>query len=141
MERGSELEDQARKWLSVAENLDIEEVGMITDGSKVIGASPDGIHRNHSALEILPCEIKVPKPSTHIMWLLEGGLPKDHKAQMHFQIAVCRASGGYFMSYHPELEPLIVWVEADDYTDTMTHAIDKFKEDYEIAFKRIVGGE
>lgn len=141
MDRGSELEAEARRWLAVAENLELEEVGMITDGD-VIGASPDAIHRNlHGgrplhAFEIIPCEIKVPKPSTHIQWLLDGELPKEHRAQVHFQIAVCGSSGGYFMSYHPELEPLIIWVEADDYTDAMTHAIDKFKEEYEKALGR-----
>ena len=138
MTRGSDMEKEARNWLAVAENLELEEVGMITDGSHIIGASPDAIHRNLCVFEIIPCEIKVPKPATHIKWLLDGGVPKEHLAQVHFQIAVCESSGGYFMSYHPELEPLIVWVEADDYTDAMTHAIDTLKADYVEAFKRIV---
>lgn len=140
MDRGSDLEAEARRWLAVSENLDLEEVGMVTDGSKVIGASPDAIHHNPAAFEIIPCEIKVPKPGTHIRWLLDGGLPKEHKQQVHFQIAVCGSSGGFFMSYHPELEPLIVWVEADEYTDAMADAIETFKQDYEKAFRRIVGG-
>jgi len=136
MQRGSELEEEARNWLSLAEDIDLQEIGMITRG-ELLGASPDAVHYNLNADELIPCEIKVPKPSTHIMWLLDGGLPPAHKQQVHFQIALAESSGGYFMSYHPNLEPLIIWVEADDYTEAMQHAIDKLVEDYEAALERI----
>jgi hypothetical protein len=145
MDRGSDLENEARAWLAVVLDMPIRKVGMVTDG-EIIAASPDAlIEQTHTApdgytSEYVPVEIKVPKPSTHIQWLLDGGLPKEHKAQVHFQMVVTQSPYAYFMSYHPELEPLIVRVEADDYTDAMAHAIEELKNEYMKAFTAIKGG-
>jgi hypothetical protein len=143
MDRGSEMEGEALAWLAVDQDCDPEIVGMVTDGSHVIGASPDAILPDFvdrgGNQRYAPVELKVPKPSTHIEWLLDGGLPKQHKAQLHFQMAVMNARWGIFMSYNPDLEPLCVTVQADDYTRAMEDAIAKFKEDYVSAYVRIVG--
>jgi len=137
--RGSEMEDEARMWLDVVIDDTVDLVGIITDEERPFSASPDGALVNDEGL--IPVEIKCPKPSTHIKWLLAGGLPDDHKAQVHFQMALIGSPYAVFMSYHPEMEPLIVHVDADDYTDKLAHYMDKFVEQYRAAFDFIVKGD
>ena len=63
MQRGSELEQEARAWFSFDRGLDVKPVGIITVGDH-LAASPDGI--TGYMPQPIPCEFKVPKPSTHI---------------------------------------------------------------------------
>ena len=137
--RGSEMEDEARRWLEVVTDLPVDLIGIVTDEERPFSASPDGALVNDEGL--IPVEIKCPKPSTHIKWLLAGGLPDEHKAQVHFQMALMGAPYAVFMSYNPDVEPLIVHVDADDYTDKLTHYMDKFVEQYRAAFNFIVEGD
>jgi hypothetical protein len=132
MERGINMEKEAMNWFMVETGADVEEVGFVTmDSNPYIGASPDGMIGN------IPLELKVPKPSTHIRYLLEGGVPKEYIPQVHFQMVVCGAPYAYFSSYCPEVEPLIVKVEWGDYTEQMVHQIAKYESEYETAWRKI----
>ena len=88
---------------------------------------------------MIPLELKCPKPSTHIQWYLEGGVPKEHIAQVHFQMALCEAPYAYFCSYNPEVAPLILKVEWSEYTDLMVKGIEKYTEEFHAAVKIIDG--
>lgn len=136
MERGVDMEEEARKWFELETDFDTTPVGFITDDSDYIGASPDalikGLDWNH-----VPLELKVPKPSTHIKWLLEGGVPKDHIAQVHFQMVLCQSDVAYFASYCPDVRPLIVKVEWSDYTDTMRDKIEVYKREFEESWEQV----
>ena len=134
MRRGTELEDEARKWFTVMTGLDVKEVGFIESDDHMTGFSPDGL-----TYDRIPVEIKVPKPSTHIGWLLEGALPKEHRAQVHFGLAITGAPHAWFMSYATQCEPLIIKVEHDDYTETMVKAINNYAAEFEAAYKTITG--
>ena len=125
MERGSELEYEARNWLAFDSDEDIELIGMVID--RHTGASPDGVFFYDEFM--IPCEIKCPKASTHIKWRMKGGLPVDHKQQVHFQMALCRSPSAVFLSYHPGTAPLLVHVAADDYTRKMAAAIEEFNQE------------
>lgn len=124
MERGVDLEDEALAWFEVETDLDVDPVGFVTSDDDLIGASPDGII-NEDGCNI-PLELKVPKPSTHIKYLLEGELPKDYIGQVHFQMALCEAPYAYFASYCPDMPPLILKVMRDKYTETMEKQIEKY---------------
>lgn len=141
MDRGSNLEDEAMRWLAVERDCTLEKVGFISDDSGMIGASPDALLRYENMQSLIPVEIKVPKPSTHIQWLLGNDLPTQHIAQVHFQMAILTAPEALFMSYHPELPPLVIDVKWDDYTEQMVHAIDKFKAEFEEVLHRFSTGE
>jgi hypothetical protein len=132
MERGVDMEDQARRWFELETDLDAVEVGFITDDSDYIGASPDAL----IGMKV-PLELKVPKPSTHIKWLLEGGVPKEHLSQVHFQMVLCESDIAYFSSYCPEVEPLIVKVSWSPFTDKMSEMLVKYKEEFEDAWSQI----
>jgi hypothetical protein len=141
MERGTDLEAEARLWFTVETHLDVEEVGFIEGNSGMMGASPDGLIKLPLGEQRIPLELKVPKPSTHIGWLLKGGLPAEHKQQVHFTMVLMDAPYAYFQSYSPDLEPLIVKVERDDYTEQMRAAMEFYCGEFKAAYKRITGRE
>ena len=144
MERGINLEQQARNWFEVETNLDVHDIGFVSDEDELVGASPDGLIHEFTDRggndHWIPLELKCPKPSTHIQWLLEGTVPKDHVAQVHFQMALCAAPYAYFSSYNPEVAPLIVKVERGDYTELMENSIAQYKTEFVAAVAKI-GGE
>lgn len=139
MGRGKELEAEARRWFSVETDLDVQQVGFIESDSHLVGCSPDGVIYVDGKL--IPLEIKVPKPGTHISWLLMGELPKTHIQQVHFTLAITGAPFGYFESYSPDIEPLIVKVERDDYTVAMENAIAVYEHEFKWSLNKIMGGE
>jgi hypothetical protein len=139
MRRGIALEGEARRWFTVETGLEVAEVGFIESDGGLTGFSPDGLCDHPMMASVIPVEIKVPKPSTHIGWLLEEDLPKEHKAQVHFGLAITDAPHAYFMSYSTHCAPLIIKVEADDYTETMVKAINNYAAEFEAAYKTITG--
>ena len=139
MDRGSDLEQEARAWFAIETGLDVHEVGFVSLEHLPFGASPDGVIALPGKDNLIPCEFKVPKPSTHIKWLLDGGLPAEHKAQVHFQIALMEAGHGWFMSYHPELPPLLIKVQRDEYTDALDRYLNDVADELESARKTILG--
>ena len=110
MIRGLELEPEARAYLSLKLGKAIDEVGFCLDDTETIGASPDGIFSDEFI-----CEIKVPKASTHVSYLLGNKLPITYKPQVHWQMFVTGLPCIFF-SYHPKLDPLIIKVTPDEYT-------------------------
>jgi hypothetical protein len=139
MERGTDMESEARNWFQVDTDIEIQECGFIESDGGLTGFSPDGYTEDEGF--IIPIELKCPKPSTHVQWVLDGGLPKEHAAQVHFGMAITGAPYAYFMGYHPICEPVFVKVERGDYTATMVDMINKYAAEFEVAFKRITGIE
>ena len=143
MERGVNLEAEALAWFEVETDLTVKEVGFVTSDDDLIGASPDGIIHEFTDRggndHWIPLELKVPKPSTHIKYLLEGGLPKEYIGQVHFQMALCEAPYAYFASYNPEVAPLILKVMWSDYTETMVKSIEAYREEFRKSLAIIEG--
>lgn len=137
MERGVDLEPEALAWFEIETDLTVLPIGFVDHDSGLIGASPDGMvwDDGHN----VPLELKCPKPSTHIQWFLDGVLPKEHIAQVHFQIAVCGAPHGYFASYNPNVAPLILKVERSEYTKLMEEGFEKYRNEFHAAIKKLEG--
>lgn len=108
MERGVELESEARLYYSfIAE--DVKEVGFIyKDESKRVGCSPDGL------LEDRGLEIKCPAPHTQVKYLLENKLPTEYVCQVQGSMYVTGLKKWDFLSYHPQMPPLLLTIERDD---------------------------
>jgi putative phage-type endonuclease len=127
MERGIGMEDEARDWFQFVTGNAVDVVGFVTNPAVPwIGCSPDALTNT-----IEPVELKCPKPSTHLRWLIADELPKEHIQQVHFQMVVCGAGKGrfhdprirgWFMSYCPPLRPLMIEVPWNDYTEAMAEA-------------------
>lgn len=124
---GRKLEPFAREYYEKLTGFNVSEVGFIEhgDGKSGFGCSPDGLiyfdngdggspnWPNHGI------EIKCPIPETHIAWLLDGGLPDEHKFQVHTCMAVTGLSRWDFLSYCPGESPLLVTVERDAFTEQL----------------------
>ena len=73
-----------------------------------VGGSPDGF------LNPGLVEIKCPKYSTMIDYLISKQLPKIYEKQVQGQLYVTGAKWCDFMCYHPKLKPLIIRIERDE---------------------------
>jgi len=109
MERGIEMEPEARNAYEFITDQEVEQVGFIyRDESRLVGCSPDGL------LDGKGLEIKCPAPITHVSYLLQGVCPKAYVAQLQGSMWVTGFESWVFMSFHPDYESLIIEVEADD---------------------------
>lgn len=108
MRRGTELEPQARAFYEFERDFEIEQIGfcLLDDGSA--GASPDGI------AESFGLEIKCPAPHTHVSYLARGKLPAEYVPQVQGCMWICERDRWDFLSYHPDMPPLLITVERDD---------------------------
>jgi hypothetical protein len=59
-------------------------------------------------------EIKCPNLSTHVGYLLAGELPREYIPQVQGSMLVTGLSHWWFLSYYPNLPPLILKVQRDD---------------------------
>lgn len=121
MERGKQLEAEARDLFVFTTDIEISQVGFITDDERIIGCSPDGWNGT------VGLEIKCPKASTHIKYLLGGTCPSDYVPQVQGSMYVTKAESWWFMSYYPGLDPLIVKVDRDaEWCEAFAKEVTKF---------------
>jgi hypothetical protein len=108
MQRGNDLEPEARALAELMLGVDIEEYGLIKMDDYEIGCSSDGLWGETGI------EIKCPNASTHISYLRKGKLPTIYTQQVQGTMLVLDLSEYWFLSYHPDLEPLLIKVKRDD---------------------------
>ncbi len=126
MERGIELEAEAAALYGFMTDTAVAETGFcFKDDKKLLGASPDRFVGDKGLLEI-----KCPKASTVVGYILKGGLPAKYKQQVQGQMWVCEKEFCDFFVYHPDMKPLLVHAERDDrYIKQMADMIEVFIED------------
>jgi len=109
MQRGVELEAEARAMYEFITGNEVAEVGAcFSDEKKLWASSPDGLIGKVGALEI-----KCPLSHTHIEYLLKGELPAAYFAQIQGQLFVTGRKWVDFFSYYPALKPLLIRVTPD----------------------------
>lgn len=108
MQRGNELEPQARAYYEFMTDNVVEEVGLILnyDGA---GCSPDGLIGDDGGLEI-----KCPLGATHVSYLRANKLPTEYVQQVQGCMYITGRSWWDFVSFHPDMESMIIRVERDD---------------------------
>ena len=101
MERGNQLEPQARAAYEFLTGNDVIQVGGVyLNEDREVMVSPDGlIPKLKKGLEI-----KCPKMSTHIRYLLEGGVPAEYVIQVQANLWVTGYETWDFVSYCPEYQ-------------------------------------
>jgi hypothetical protein len=123
MERGREMEAEARSAYELMRDVDTLQVGFIVNGDK--GCSPDSLIGEDGGLEI-----KTALPHIQVERLLKGELPSEHKAQVQGNMWVTERKFWDFVSYCPRLPLLIVRVPRDDgYIATLAGAVKAFNEE------------
>jgi len=124
MERGIEREPHARDVFAWETDLNIREVALCyPDEQKKYHCSPDGLCDDGGGLEI-----KCPKMKTHVKYLLDNKFPKaDYNAQVQGSLLVTGLSHWWFMSYYPDLKPLIIKILPDEeYIKKLKAELNKF---------------
>ena len=108
MEWGNEQEQFARAAYEVQTGAVVDTVGLVLHSSiERMGGSPDGIVGEDGGLEI-----KCPKTTTHIKWIIDGVVPEEHRAQMYFYMACTGRAWWDFASFDPRLpDPLQLFVK------------------------------
>ncbi len=111
MQRGTELEPEARAWYEFEKNVEVIKAGFF-EYNDWIGASPDGLVGEDGLLEI-----KGPKYSTMMDYLIKKELPKTYYYQVHGQLLVTDRQWCDFLAYHPSLPKFVLRVERDKKID------------------------
>lgn len=98
MQWGTETEPFARSAYEVAEGILVDSVGLVLHPTiDRAAASPDGLAGDGLL------EIKCPKTSTHLQYLLDGVAPAKYQPQMLWQLACTERPYCDFVSFDPRL--------------------------------------
>ena len=123
MERGHEMEAEARRTYAFINDCEPTLVGFVRNGD--VGASPDALVGDKGLLEV-----KTKQPDIHLEVLLAGVLPPEHKAQVQGQLWVCEREFCDFVSYWPKLPPFIIRVYRDEaYITTLANGVAQFMDE------------
>jgi len=99
MEWGTANEPLARAAYEIKTGIWVEQVAIVNHPTiPNFAASPDGLVWTDGLLEI-----KCPKTSTHLNWMMKGEPPSDHKHQMLAQLACTGREWVDFVSFDPRL--------------------------------------
>ncbi|QDP57335.1 MAG: putative exonuclease [Prokaryotic dsDNA virus sp.] len=131
MERGHEMEGEARELYAFMSGADVSQVGFIRSGQK--GCSPDGMIGTDGLLEI-----KTKKPEILIDVLLKDEVPPEHKAQCQGQLWVAEREWIDFAAYWPGLPIFIKRMTRDEeYIAKVATAVDQFNAELAELVERV----
>jgi hypothetical protein len=140
MKRGTELEPQARAAYEAHTGFTVTEVGFISHDCEGFGVSPDGLVPTHCPVGWSHgLELKCPVARTMLRWLDAGTLPDEHKLQVHASMAASGLQRWDFFAWHPELVPLHLIVERDEFTEQVLAGLLKLSDDYSAAKAKLAG--
>ena len=123
MERGHEMEPQAREFYAFLRDAEPEQVGFITNGPK--GCSPDSLIGGDGMLEI-----KTKLPHLLIAAHESEGFPSEHWAQCQGQLWVAEREWVDLICYWPRMQPLIVRAHRDEvFIKRLSDAVDQFNDE------------
>lgn len=135
MQRGIDLEPEAKIEFQFYTGLEVEEVGFV-ELNKFVGVSPDGLIGKDGLIEI-----KCPKDDIYFRLLLNENIKPEYLWQMQMQMLVTKRKYCYFVAYNPNFEKtlFIKKMNRDEEMinkiqaglDYGTKLIKKIKKDYE----------
>lgn len=122
MERGSEMEKQARDTYEFESGNTVEQIGFVyLDVKKRVGCSPDALINDDGVWEA-----KCPKASTLVSYYGKG-CPAKYIPQVMGEMWICERQYADFYAFHPELMPHLVRVERDEkYIKLLAEAVEEF---------------
>lgn len=132
MKNGTIMEPESRRFYEFARDCSVQQVGFVTTDDGRFGCSPDSLIGDDGGLEL-----KNPTTSTHVRYLIDGGLPSQYKPQCHWFLIVTGRAWIDFLSYSPGLPHLLVRVEPDDYTEKLRDCMEQFWTLYQDLDQRI----
>ena len=139
MQRGNELEPEARNVYEFISGFEVEQVAFVEHDNGLCGASPDGIiglsldeeENKHITAGL---EIKCHLPEKHALFLLNpDSFEDEHKHQLHWQMAVMGVTWIDLFGYCPKMPYIKRRVYRSEYTERFVKAIDELSEEYKAA--------
>jgi putative phage-type endonuclease len=109
MARGVEMEEEARSFYELTNDVKVEQVGFCVTDDGLVGCSPDGLVGEDGMVEI-----KCPLLATCVSYLLNKNIDKEYFQQLQGQLYVTGRKWVDIISYYPALKPLVIRVERDD---------------------------
>lgn len=123
MERGKEMEAEARDTYEFMRDVECKQVGFIRNGDR--GASPDSLVGIDGG-----CEIKTKLPHLQLDVLLRDRLPPEHVAQCQGFLWVAEREWVDFVSYWPKLPLFVKRVHRDEeYIKNLAHEVTVFNRE------------
>lgn len=134
MKRGVEMEAEAVALYELVEDVETRAVGICyPDDEKKYSCSPDRLIQENGGLEV-----KCPLLHTHISYLLRGKLPTDYFAQIQGSLLVTGREYWDFISYYPEVKPLILRVyRNEDFIKKLHAELQKFCMELDKTVKKL----
>ena len=133
MERGKEMEAEARDLYAFETHCDPQRVGFLRRGR--CGASPDSLVGGDGLLEI-----KTKLPHLQLEVLLARVCPPEHYDQVQGQLLVSGRKWCDFVSYWPRMPLFRIRVERDEtYIAALLAGIDKFNREVDEVLAKLGG--
>ncbi|MFK3647946.1 lambda-exonuclease family protein [Lysobacter enzymogenes] len=112
MERGNELEPEARAWFCQERSVEIEQVGFVLHATLPnVGWSPDGLYAGNARRAI---EAKCPLHKAWMSCKKQGKVPAEYRWQTRWAMWVGQLDGLEFLAYHPQAGGLVIDCEVTD---------------------------
>jgi putative phage-type endonuclease len=138
MDKGSETEQEARKYYETVNDCEVKQVGFVIR-DEWVGGSPDGLVGKEGMIEI-----KCPLSSTHIEIILSEKMPTLHTPQVQGLLWVTDRKWCDFISYDPKVlsQPMFcVRVERDkEYFKTLAGQVGVFVKELKTMIGKIDDG-
>lgn len=134
MERGHELEAEARDWFAFDQDVEPVLVGLCLRDDRLLGASPDALIGDDAGFEA-----KCPSAAVHVRNLVDPeAFEVEHKGQCQVGMIVTERRTWHLVSYHPTLPKVHRVVRYDeDYARAFLAALDAFNARVAEAVERI----
>lgn len=131
MQRGTQMEDEARSFYCFLKDVETTQVGFIKNGRK--GASPDSLIGIDGLLEI-----KTQRGDLLVETILKDEFPPEHMAQVQGQLWVSEREWCDLIVYWPNMPQFIKRIYRDEsYINRLTQEIDRFNEELDKVVSKI----
>ncbi len=140
IQRGQTLEPEALGAYEIVSGNLVQRVGFLAHTEMMAGGSPDGVIGDYVGL----VETKAPRPATHVRYMREDAIPKEHEAQLVHLLWLTGAQWIDFVSYSPALpEDLRLFVKRLNAADVDLSAYEKkvvaFLAEVEAEYRSLLG--
>ena len=138
MQRGTDLEADARAAYEFLSGNGVEQVGFVTNDARTIGCSPDSLIYEDGRI-VGGLELKCPAPQTHIGYVLGATVAEDCVPQVQGCIWLCEVDWWDIVSYYPGMPASILRVERNEqYLSALIPALDQFVDELAAARERLI---
>jgi len=119
MQRGIDLEAQARACYEIQTGNPVAEVGFVYWDDLMVGCSPDGFVGEGGLVQI-----KCPRPANHLAFLRTRDIPDDYRLQVIHEMWVTGRHWGDYVSYCADMpERLMLAVQGVTGADVSAHEL------------------